>query len=125
MKLQHNGINEIVAADKVVICENSDGQMVISSIKGSGITFKMTEHGTVIAALTTEEQKATKIPMDDCAVSIYVGSDGTWMNFKASNGQQCSFNMENLADRDGHIVKSALNGWCVDRREQAAKIRDR
>ena len=59
MKLTHNGINEIVAAGKVVLCENSGGEIIISPAKGSEVKLEMTEHGTVIA--TTENHEAASV----------------------------------------------------------------
>ncbi len=71
----------------------------------------------------SDMDKATEIPMDNCCVKINVGSDGTWMHFRSTNGQQCSFNMENMAEDHIGITKSALGYWCEDRRTQAKVIK--
>ena len=104
--------------------------MTVQPISGKGERFFIAEPTGIDEDADTEltmpcELKATEVPMDDCGLTINVGSDGTWMHFKASNGKQCSFNMENMAERDGHITKTALLGWCADRREQATIIRER
>lgn len=66
--------------------------------------------------------KATNIPMDDCALTINCGRDGTWLHFSASNGKFASLNVDNI-DNGAGIISAALRSWCEDRQKQAAQIR--
>ena len=67
--------------------------------------------------------KSTTIPLDDCAMTISVGRDGTWLNFSAANGKHASIRVESLAENSVHIIGAALLGWCEDRVVQADQIR--
>ena len=67
--------------------------------------------------------EAVILPIDDCAFTISIGSDGTWLNFSASNGKFACIRVESLAEKSGHIVGAALLGWCKDRASQADEIR--
>ncbi len=59
--------------------------------------------------------KATVISNEDCAVTVSVGRDGTWLNFSASNGKFASIRVESLAEKSGGIIGNALLCWCRDR----------
>ena len=69
----------------------------------------------------TAQPLSTEIPMDDCAVFINCGQDGTWLHFSAADGKSASLNMDQL--EKGGLIGAALRSWCADRQKQAEQIR--
>ena len=63
---------------------------------------------------------AINIPMDDCGLSINVGTDGVWLHFRASTGKSVSINTPNLVN--GGLIGQAMIDWCLDREHQAREI---
>jgi hypothetical protein len=61
-------------------------------------------------------------------LEINLGDDGTWLVFKAHNGNSAIIRMENLPDAGSHIIKNAIQTWCEDFRAllapQGAPSRD-
>lgn len=55
-------------------------------------------------------------------LDVLVHADGTWLYFKASNGQSFLIQIEALADREpaGSIGHTCLKQWCNDRRRGEA-----
>lgn len=42
-------------------------------------------------------------------------SDGAWIHFSSSRGQEAAVSLENLATRQGPIVRAAMLGWASDK----------
>ena len=47
-------------------------------------------------------------------LSITIGTDGIWINTSASTGKHCSFNLRNVANSKGMIMKQAILDWCTE-----------
>lgn len=56
-------------------------------------------------------------------LAVHSKPDGTWLEFKASDGKSAAFRIESVADdhRSG-IIRMALNQWCLDRQADEAAI---
>lgn len=68
--------------------------------------------------------KSIELPIGDCALTIRVERDGTWLNFRSSSGVYTSICIEAFAGGHGTVIKKGLLSWCDDRRERAQQIRD-
>jgi hypothetical protein len=49
-------------------------------------------------------------------LDVHFAPDGTWLWFKASNGNSAVIRLESLADASGHITGTAIQQWSVDQR---------
>lgn len=52
----------------------------------------------------------------DSRPEVVVRADGTWLLFRASNGQSATLNLENLINELPETQADALLKWCADRR---------
>ncbi len=67
--------------------------------------------------------KAIEIPMNDCGLTINVGTDGVWLHFRSKSGLSVSLNANNMAEGlGGRIIDRGLRQWCMDRGIQAAQL---
>lgn len=65
------------------------------------------------------ETKAVELPIEQCELTVRVGSDGVWLEF----GKNAVVHVHNTLGQQGGIAALLVNQWCVARQEQAAALR--
>ena len=63
--------------------------------------------------------KATELPIQDCDLTVTVGTDGVWLHFGAYSAIHVS---NTLGGRQG-VIGGNISRWCIEREEQAKQIR--
>jgi hypothetical protein len=68
------------------------------------------------------ERQAIELPLEDCAIRVTVGSDGTWIHLESRSGKSCSFHVANALGVGPGIIAWAAREWCCDREDDAEQI---
>lgn len=55
----------------------------------------------------------------DAKLRVYPTRDGTWLEFKSSNGNSTVLRMETLADDRPGMIGKAIAEWCQERQQEA------